>query len=263
MRQRSRTYGILAGLVTLFVVEVARADTYGLPPFTAFEQEGKAQETALDGAQVLVARSAEEWSALWKKHAPKDQEAPAVNFGQRMVVGVCTPAGQQHRAIYRIELDDASQPNELVVRVAHDQAICQKPKEKTIQGARLHWVATGLSRLPIRFVQDEMVAGPLFRQNGGVEEKLLGQVPAPTTPAGKDKAATREQAEKLVRSSVTAEEIRQLKRDIWPGTFGDRYPQLWSIIDVKRDERAWHIEYDGQKFRVDVATGAVERLKRE
>ncbi|OAI48232.1 hypothetical protein AYO44_07675 [Planctomycetaceae bacterium SCGC AG-212-F19] len=124
-------------------------------------------------------------------------------------------------------------------------------------------VAIGRSSLPVRFVQDSMVDGALFRQDGGVEEKLLGQVPAPTIPPKKDKAATREQAEKLVHSSLTAEEIRQLKQGIWPGTFGGRYPQLWSIIDVKRDERAWHIEYDGYKFRVDVGTGTVERLKRE
>jgi hypothetical protein len=228
-----------------------------------FERQWKSDETALKGPEAVVARSAEEWSALWKKHAPKDQEAPAVKFDQWMIVGVWTPSDRQRRAIYRIELNDASMPKELIVRVAHQEAICQKPKRKTIQGARFHLIATGKSALPVRFIEDAMVDGPLFGLNGGVDEKVLGNAPAANFPPEKAKAATREQAERLVRSSLKAEEIQQLKKGIWPGTFGERYPQLWSVIQVRREERTWHIEYDGQKFEVDVERGTVERVRRE
>src|SRR5262249_43304647 len=154
--------------------------------------------TGLAGEQVLVARSAEEGTALWKKHAPKDREAPAVDFDRWMVVGITTPAGRTTRAIYRIELDDAARPTELLVRVASDDAICQKPRNVRIKGANVHLVATGKSALPVRFIKDDMVDGGLFGINGGVDEHLLGNVPGIKPDAGKAKAAYREQAEQLV-----------------------------------------------------------------
>ena len=249
----------LAALALFLGSVAARADTYGLPPPTEFEKEWRADRTALKGQEVLVARSAEEWAALWKKHAPDDKESPAVDFRTQMVVGVATPAGQIPRAVYRVELDDAAAPKELLVRVTADEAISQKPRNVRIKGARVHLAVTPRSALPVRFIEDTMVDGGVFGLNGGVDEKPLGRVGGLAMDAGKAKAAYREQAERLVRGSLKKAEVARLKRGVWPGTFGNRYPQLWSVVRVRRLPRYWTVAYDGLSFRVDVRTGEVTR----
>lgn len=249
-------------ILVAFLAPVAvQADTYGLPPATEFEKEWRADKTALKGPEIILARSAAEWAALWKRHAPEDKEPPAVDFRTQMVVGVATPACQMPRAVYRVELDDAAAPKELLVRVTTDDAICQKPRNVRIKGARLHLAVTPKSALPVRFIQDGMVDGRVFGLAGGVDKTALGRIAGLKANAGKTRAAYREQAEKLVRNSLKDAEVTRLKKRLWPGTFGDRYPQLWSVVRVRRLPRYWTIEYDGLAFRVEVRTGAVTRIR--
>ena len=265
--QRLNTFAPLLLLWSL--MPSAHADTYGLPPCTTFEMEWKMNQTALEAPQFFIIRSQSAWQAFWKKaFAEEHNDPPAVDFQKMMVVGIA-PKGHAgiravyYSAIYRIELDDAVKPTELLVRVSVDSASCQQPKPGTIiQGARLHLVAIGKSALPVRFILDEPEDGGMFGMNGGVSETVLGQV------AGLElekpavlRADYREQAEKLARDSFTETEIAAAKKALWPKPFGDRYPQLWSIIDVRRLDDKWNIRYDNFHFEVDVATGKTSRLE--
>ncbi len=238
-----------------------RADTYGLPPFTEFEKEWRLDDAAVKGPDVLIARTPDEWAALWKKLDPKAKDAPSVDFGRWMVVGVATPADKLGRAVYRVELDDAAHPKELRVRIAADGAVCQKPKELVVKGARVHLAATGVSALPVRFIQDAEVDGDVFGLAEGTDQTPLGEAPGVESPGLKGKAAYREQAERLVRESLTAEEATRLRKGVWPGAFGDRYPQPWSVIQVRRGVDGWAIQYDGLRFTVDAETGRVVAAK--
>ena len=232
-----------------------RADTYGLPPFTDFEKEWRLDAAAVKGPDVLVARTPTEWAALWKRLDPRAADAPPVDFGRWMVVGVVTPAGKPGRAVYRVEVGDAADPKELRVRVAADGALCQRPKDMRVQGARVHLAATGVSALPVRFIEDAEVDGGVFGLTEGTDQTPLGTAPGLESPPLKGKAAYREQAERLVRELLTVEEVARLRKGVWPGTFGDRYPQPWSVIQVRRGVDGWAVEYDGLRFTVDAETG--------
>ncbi|HVS36810.1 MAG TPA: hypothetical protein VMS17_14715 [Gemmataceae bacterium] len=256
----SRAFPLLAALA-LAAPAAGRADTYGLPPFTDFEQEWRLDDAAVKGPDVLIARNADEWAALWKKLGPQAKDAPPVDFSRWMVVGVVTPVGKPGRAVYRVELEDAANPKELRVRVAVDGALCQKPKNMAVKGARVHLAAVGVSALPVRFIQDDEVDGGVFGLNEGTDQMPLGEAPAVKSPDLKGKAAYREQAERLVRQSLTAEEVTRLRKAVWPGTFGERYPQPWSVIQIRRGVDEWTIDYDGRQFTVNAETGAVAPAK--
>ena len=255
-----RSFLLLAALAAASPA-AGRADTYGLPPYTEFEREWRLDDAAMQGPDVLIARTPDEWAALWKKLDPKAKDAPPVDFERWMVVGVVTPAGKPGRAVYRVELDDAARPKEARVRVAADGAICQKPKNLTIKGSRVHLVATGASALPVRFVEDAEVDGGAFGLSEGTDQTPLGTTPGVESPPLKGKAAYREQAERLVRESLTAEQVTRLRKGVWPGTFGERYPQPWSVIQVRRGVDGWAVEYDGLRFTVDGETGKVAAAK--
>lgn len=47
----------------------------------------KGDQSNMDDARQAVARTAAEWMALWRQHAP-DRPAPNVDFAREMVVGV-------------------------------------------------------------------------------------------------------------------------------------------------------------------------------
>jgi hypothetical protein len=248
-----------AAALTVLLAPAARADTYGLLPWTEFEREWRADETGLDAPRLIVIRSAAEWAALWRQHAPREK-VPAVDFDRWMVVGVMTPAGARGRVVYRVELDDAARPAELVVRVAAEGGLSQRPTRRDIKGARLHLAQTSVSALPVRFVQDGMVDGAVFAASGpGVDEKPLGKVAGLKAPAGKG-AAYREQAEQLVRAALTAEDLRTLRQRVWPQLLGERYPQPWSVVRVRPAGQGWSVEYDGLRFEVSAATGRVTRV---
>ena len=279
--QRLKTFASILLLWSL--MPAAYADTFGLPPCTAFETEWKTNETTLEVPQFFTIRSQNEWQDFWKKaFAEEKNDPPAVNFKKMMVVGI-VPKGHAgirweadpvtkestqipavyYPAIYRIELDDAVKPTELLVRISLDSTSCQQPKPGTLtQGARLHLVVIGKSALPVRFILDEAEDGGMFGRNGGVTETTLGQVMGlELEKQAVLRADYREQAEKLVRDSFTETEIAAAKKALWPKPFGDRYPQLWSIIDVRRLDDKWNIRYDNFHFEVDVATGKTSRLE--
>jgi len=47
----------------------------------------KGSVSLIDGARQATARTADEWAALWRQHAP-DRPRPSVDFSKEMVVGV-------------------------------------------------------------------------------------------------------------------------------------------------------------------------------
>ncbi|HZU97156.1 MAG TPA: hypothetical protein VFF73_10705 [Planctomycetota bacterium] len=235
------------------------ADTYGLPPSTDFEQEWRADETAYVGSSFVAARTADEWTAFWKKHDP-GAAVPSVDFERSTVVGVVRSASEARLAIYRVELDDVAAPKELVVRTAAGGSLCQKPKSHDLKASRVHLVRVPRTALPIRFVVDGMEDGAMFHWNGGVEEKTLGTIAGvPRAETKWPRAGFREEAEHLAWMALGKDEIEAAKTKLWPGVHGTRYPQLWSVIDVKLEGDRWEIVYDGVKLAVDRDSGKVAR----
>jgi VWFA-related protein len=71
-------------------------------------------QSRIDDARQVVARTAAEWSALWRQHAP-DRPAPPVDFASEMVAGVFF--GSQNSGGYAIEiLGAAAKGGSLVVQ---------------------------------------------------------------------------------------------------------------------------------------------------
>jgi len=56
----------------------------------------------IDGPREVVARTADEWQALWKAHAGPARTVPPVDFAARMVVGVF--AGTRNTGGYDVEI---------------------------------------------------------------------------------------------------------------------------------------------------------------
>jgi hypothetical protein len=67
-------------------------------PFTTISQSGN---SGIEESRQAVVRTAEEWKALWKEHAP-GQPMPAVDFTKSMVVGVFL--GSRNTSGYRITI---------------------------------------------------------------------------------------------------------------------------------------------------------------
>jgi hypothetical protein len=252
--------GLLAIVLLSSALVPCLADTLGLAPPTAFDWEVKLDKTPLKGPMVLAARSQEEWAAFWKQQDPQREALPRVDFALNMVVGIVSD--KEFLIIYRVELDDAANPKELLVRATSEEAICFGQLRAPAKGTRLHLVAVPRSALPIRFVMEGMVDGDVYELHPeGVRRANLGIIAGVAKPDGSGKAVYREQAEKLVRDRLTAEEIKAARAKVHPPSLGHRYPEPSSKIDVRRQEKSWAITYDGMSFRVDVASGEVVRLK--
>jgi hypothetical protein len=54
--------------------------------------------------------------------------------------------------------------------------------------------------------------------------------------------------------------MKAARAKLHPPSLGRRYPEPSSRIDVRRQEKAWIIVYDGMRFQVDVASGDVVRI---
>jgi PrcB C-terminal len=70
-----------------------------------FKKLDRGQQSFIEEAREVVVRTASEWTALWKQHAP-DQQPPAVDFTRSMVVGVflgSRPTGGHSVEITRID----------------------------------------------------------------------------------------------------------------------------------------------------------------
>ena len=67
-------------------------------PFTTITQS---DQSGVEEARQVVVRTAEEWKALWKAHAP-GQPVPAVDFTKSMVIGVFL--GSRNTGGYRVTI---------------------------------------------------------------------------------------------------------------------------------------------------------------
>ena len=56
----------------------------GVPPLRVLE---KGDQSNVDDAQQVAARTTAEWDTLWRRHSP-DRDQPRVNFAREMVLGV-------------------------------------------------------------------------------------------------------------------------------------------------------------------------------
>ena len=64
----------------------------------------KGDQSNVDDAKQVIARTAAEWTALWRRHSP-DRDQPRVDFGRDMVVGVFL--GTQATAGFSVEIVSA------------------------------------------------------------------------------------------------------------------------------------------------------------
>ena len=79
-----------------------------------FRDLDKGTQSFVDEGRQVVARTAAEWSTLWRRHSP-DRLQPAVDFTQEMVVGVFL--GSRPTAGYALEIAGVEVgAGELVVR---------------------------------------------------------------------------------------------------------------------------------------------------
>src|SRR5262245_46350773 len=120
---RKTAWRQLWGIWLLLFPGVSTAATFGLPPCTPFELEWSSSRTLGPGLVILAIRSKAQWQAFWKRVRPSKGAIPEIDFQRNMVVGLQLEA-RQRSFIYRIELDDASDPQALLVRVAQDGAVC-------------------------------------------------------------------------------------------------------------------------------------------
>jgi hypothetical protein len=227
----------------------ARADTLGLPPAQEFLWQESVKLSKLPQENAHLARNRREWRALWKQLRGAKAVAPQLDFHRVMVVGVVAKRDQTV-SIYRIAVEGSDSSPELVV---HTTPGARQP-------ARIHLVATPQSLLPIRFVVDTMVDGriALGGHGEGFDSATLATIKARARPASAAVAAYREDAETRVRKSLTAAQIAQARSEL-PVSYGKRYPEPWSEVEVRREPKAWRIIYDGMSFRVDVASGDLSK----
>lgn len=102
--------------VSLVWVAAVAAAQVGKPVFTTLAKgDGSGQQLA---KQVTV-RSAAEWKALWKEHAPTEK-LPEVDFTKNMVVGVFL--GSKPSAGHSVEIVNVrTQENALIVEYVQTQ----------------------------------------------------------------------------------------------------------------------------------------------
>jgi len=83
----------------------------GVPPLRVLE---KGDQSNVDDAQQVAARTTAEWDTLWRRHSP-DRDQPRVNFAREMVLGVFL--GSRPTAGFGVEILSAlDEQGALVVR---------------------------------------------------------------------------------------------------------------------------------------------------
>ena len=83
----------------------------GVPPLRVLE---KGDQSNVDDAQQVAARTTAEWDTLWRRHSP-DRDQPRVNFAREMVLGVFL--GSRPTAGFSVEiLSTLDEQGALVVR---------------------------------------------------------------------------------------------------------------------------------------------------
>jgi len=85
----------------LFLAAVVQGASASSVPVRSIE---KGTQTFIDVSRQVTAHTAEEWSTLWRQHAP-NRPMPTVDFSREMVVGIF--AGSRSTAGYSIEIVSA------------------------------------------------------------------------------------------------------------------------------------------------------------
>jgi hypothetical protein len=246
---------VVAAMLGLLVTP-ALADTLGLPPCTKPVAEWRLARAASGAPKVVAARDAAEWARVWASVGGRGA-APTVDFTRYTVVGVTTTE-KEGLVIYRVQIDDASRPRALEVRVAERAAFCDYKDGPP--GAAVHLLVTPRTALPIHFVVDRMIDGGLFGWNNeGTEARPLGTIPAGTV-ALPVPVVLREDAERRARAAMTPEEVERLSRGPTGGRM-KRFPHPWVRLEVERREDRWRVDYEALRFEVDVARGTVARRR--
>ena len=78
----------------------------------SFTTISQSEQSGVEEARQVVARTPEEWNALWKEHAPH-QPMPAVDLTKSMVVGVFL--GSRSTAGYRVTITGIERDGAIVV----------------------------------------------------------------------------------------------------------------------------------------------------
>lgn len=73
----------------------------GVPPLRVL---GKGDQSNVDDARQVAARTTAEWNTLWRQHSP-DRDQPRVDFGRDMVLGVFL--GSRTTAGFSVEIVSA------------------------------------------------------------------------------------------------------------------------------------------------------------
>ncbi len=107
---------MMAGLV-LAIGLVAPFQAMAQAP--AFTTVAKGDASGQQTARQVTIRTADEWRALWKEHAPT-QKMPAVDFSRDMVVGIFL--GTKPSAGHEVEIVGVrTQENEVIVEYVQKQ----------------------------------------------------------------------------------------------------------------------------------------------
>jgi hypothetical protein len=232
-----------------FLVSTARADTLGYLRVTPFAGEYVVDKPKT-AARVVVARTAAEWRAAWTQTGGTGPAAP-VDFDRHMIVGVVN-GPKDDRVIYRIQLDDAANPNTLEVHLGFGDAPTWSGRTRKKTGA--HFVVTPRSGLTVRFVMDAMVDGGMFAHTntGGPAARARGarrgrdaergrQEEAPRRSAGRSAQAhpaRLDQARRHARDRSLVDRVRR------PRVRGERRDRR-GHAQVARRGTIWHSRSSG------------------
>jgi hypothetical protein len=90
----------------------------GVPPTTpALRTIEHGQISWVDSPRQVVARTPQEWAALWRSHAP-DRPLPAIDFSKDMVVAIFL--GSRPSAGYAVDITGVKDANGAVVVQYHE-----------------------------------------------------------------------------------------------------------------------------------------------
>ncbi len=101
-------------MLMMVLAVVLQAAPAAQPKAMAMRTIDRGAQSNVEDARLVTVRTAEEWSTLWRLHAP-GQKQPAVDFSREMVAGVFL--GSRPTAGYDIEIVGVREaPDGLVVQ---------------------------------------------------------------------------------------------------------------------------------------------------
>jgi len=105
-------------------------------------------QSFIDVARQVTARTAEEWTTLWKQHAP-NRPMPAVDFSREMVVGVFV--GSRNSAGYSVEIVGVEERQGALVVRYRETAPGRAAVTAQVVTSPYHLVAVPKREGPVRF----------------------------------------------------------------------------------------------------------------